>query len=109
MIGLYDCSIVCFTAKYHFLDIRPKIYDPSITYIIDVPKHPSYPAGHAIEGTVASLILSHFFEEKSAHWKQMATESGLSRIWAGIHYPIDIEAGIESGTKVANKVLESTK
>lgn len=106
MIALYDGTIVSFTAKYHYMRLRPKIIDPTVEYYIELPKHPTYPAGHAIEGTIASIVLSHFFPDQSERWKGMAKVEGLARVLAGVHYPIDIEAGKESGTKVANKVLE---
>lgn len=107
MIGMYDCVTAYVNAKYHYLMIRPQTYDSSVTYIIPVPKHPSYPAGHACEGGVASTILSHFFPSYACCWKQMAGETGLSRIWAGIHYPLDIQEGEKLGNKVARKVLEN--
>lgn len=109
MIGMYDCVAAYVTEKYHYLTIRPKTYDSSVVYIISVPKHPSYPAGHAAEGAVSSTILSDFFPRQSCEWKQMAKETGLSRIWAGIHYPLDIKAGEEIGDKVGNQVLQKSK
>lgn len=108
MMTFYDGVAAYVTAKYHYLTIRPKVYDSSIDYIIEVPKHPSYPAGHAAEGSMASAVLSYFFPKESQHWKQMADEEATSRIWAGVHYPIDIQGGKETGGKVAHEVLKIT-
>jgi membrane-associated phospholipid phosphatase len=33
----------------------------------------------------------------------MAKEAADSRIWAGIHYPVDLEAGMVLGRAVAQK------
>ena len=33
-------------------------------------------------------------------------EAGSSRIWAGIHYRIDVEAGLALGREVAQLVVE---
>lgn len=106
MIALYDGVAAYATAKYHFLVIRPGTYDPQVKYLIPVPKHPSYPAGHSAEGAIAATVLSHFFPKDTKKWRELENETYHSRIWAGIHYPIDMKAGKESGTKVANKILQ---
>lgn len=106
MIVFYDGITACITAKYHYLRIRPQVYDDSVEYQIPVPKHPSFPAGHSAEGMLFAVTLSHFFPEEKEKWYQMGNEAGLSRIWAGIHYPVDVEGGKEVGKKVADKVIE---
>ncbi len=103
MMGLYDASLVYLSSKYHYLVVRPKVYDPSVTYIIENPNHPSYPAGHSTASTTAAIILTHFFPEDERKWKDLAYEARKSRIWAGIHYPIDNEGGMESGKKSRTK------
>jgi membrane-associated phospholipid phosphatase len=105
MIGLYDCVIAYTSCKYHYLFPRPQKLDPTVVYIIPVPKHPSYPSGHATESTVVARILSHFFPQDSHSWENLGQICRNSRIWAGIHYPIDNEAGIVCGNKVADTIL----
>jgi hypothetical protein len=36
----------------------------------------------------------------------MAKEAGESRIWAGIHFRTDVNAGIELGGKVGGAIIE---
>jgi membrane-associated phospholipid phosphatase len=36
----------------------------------------------------------------------MAREAANSRVWAGIHYPVDLEAGMALGRAVARKFIE---
>lgn len=105
MMGIYDSSIIGFDAKYQFLWKRPQEFDPSVHYEIPVPKHPSYPANHALISWTAATILSHYLPAEKANWERLADESGTSRIWAGIHYPIDIEAGKEMGIKIGNAIV----
>lgn len=107
MVGLYDCVAAYTTCKYHYLFPRPQILDPSVHYVITVPKHPSYPSGHATESTVASRVLSLFFPQDAKHWQLLAQQCRISRIWAGIHYPLDNEAGKICGNKVADKILKT--
>lgn len=106
-ISLYDTVIACMTMKYHYQAIRPQEYDPTSVYLIVLPKHPTYPAGHAAEGASASIILSYYFPENTKEWERLSREVSLSRVWAGVHYPVDIKGGEESGKKVAKKVLNA--
>lgn len=108
MMGTYDASIVGFNAKYKFMRMRPKEFDSSVHYEIPVPRHPSYPANHALLSWTAATILTHFFPLEKNHWESLAKEAGMSRIWAGIHYPIDIDTGKELGIKIGNKVIKKS-
>ncbi len=107
MAGLYDATIACFDAKYHYSVIRPQARDPSVTYLIPCPNHPSYPSGHSTEGAVTAVILSYYFPDEAKEWKRLAEEAGMSRIWAGIHYPLDHDAGKAMGTRIGQLVIEN--
>jgi membrane-associated phospholipid phosphatase len=45
--------------------------------------------------------LAAFFPEKQAELNAMVMEAGLSRMYGGIHYRFDIEAGRTLGQSVA--------
>ena len=108
-VALYDGLIVCLGAKYHYMVDRPQMRDPKICYVIPSPAHPSYPAGHSVEAGVGKTVLTALLPQEACRWQRLAYESGISRIWAGIHYPIDDTAGDESGKQVAEAVLEATR
>lgn len=108
-VALYDGLIVCLGAKYHYMVDRPQMRDPKICYIVPSPAHPSYPAGHSVEAGIGETILSALLPQQRGYWQQKAYESGISRIWAGIHYPIDDSAGDESGKQVGAAILEATR
>lgn len=107
MKGFYDATIAYYGAKYHYSVIRPKVRDPEINYEIEMPNHPSYPSGHSSLASVSSTILAFYFPENKEEWAHLANEAGMSRIWAGIHYPIDHKVGMELGRKVASTIIES--
>ena len=46
-------------------------------------------------------MLSAFFPEQREHLTAMVTDAGLSRMYGGIHYRFDIEAGQLLGRSVA--------
>jgi membrane-associated phospholipid phosphatase len=100
-----DATIGCWDAKYHYLVKRPwqlaPIDLPNSALIIGRPNHPSYPSGHSCVSSAMAAVLKSFFPEKSATLDDQVTEAGMSRIYAGIHYRSDIDAGRALGTSVA--------
>ena len=74
---------------------------------IPLPNHPSYPSGHScLTATYATVIASAFPEERE-RLEAMIVEAGLSRMYAGLHYRFDCEAGQELGRRVAEQVLRT--
>ena len=105
-VAYQDATIACFDAKYAYWYIRPSQLDPELETVFPPPNHPSYPAAHACVSTAAAAVLAAFFPRDSERLLALAEEASEARIWAGIHYRFDIEAGQAIGTKVAGRVLE---
>ncbi len=102
---LADTFISCWHTKYVYLYERPFMRSPDIKPLIQTPNFPSYVSGHSAVSAAAATILSHYFPENSERWKNMAREAANSRLWAGIHYPIDNQEGLKMGEKIANTVI----
>ena len=107
-----DATIGCWDTKYHFLMLRPTMADPTIKLATGVPgfpytlpNHPSYPSGHSCLSSSAVTILSHYFPTHAAELNAALIEAGLSRIYGGIHYRFDIEAGQALGRSTAEWAL----
>ena len=100
---MFDAQIGCWDAKETYWFIRPWQADPLITVVAAVgkPNHPSYPSGHSCLSAAGADVLSTFFPEQRDRLNAMATEAGLSRMYGGIHYQFDIDAGQELGRNVA--------
>lgn len=84
---------------------RPPVYENKILEII--PQDKSYPSGHAslVSAGALSVVLSF---RKSRNQKILsilvAIEAGLvciSRLYLGVHYPLDVIGGILFGTAVS--------
>lgn len=101
---MYDAVIGCWDAKQTFWYIRPWQADLAITTTAAVgkPNHPSYPSGHSCVSSSGAEVISTFFPEQRAQLEAMVTEAGLSRMYGGIHYRFDIEAGQALGRNVAH-------
>ena len=103
---LFSCGkSVVLRAKNHFNCIRPVDLDPSIMPIIATPAHSSYPAGHATEGTLVATVLKKVAGAKghaaSSKLDLLAKRIADNRIVAGLHYPVDNEAGAALGDWLA--------
>jgi hypothetical protein len=100
-----DATIACYDAKYTYWLIRPYKADAGITVPITKPNHPSYPSSHSCSSAAAAHVLAAIFPADAAELLAMADHAGESRIYAGIHYRFDIDAGQTIGQKAAALAL----
>lgn len=104
-IAFVDAGIACWDAKYAYWFIRPSQLDAELKPLFPPPNHPSYPAAHGCLSTAAATVLAHLFPRDRTKLLAAGSEAAESRLWAGIHYRFDIEAGQELGRKVAEMAL----
>lgn len=104
-----DTLAAIFASKYKYMVRRPNMLDPALKTFIQTPNHPSYPAGHSTGSKSAAVVLSYYFPEKTQEWDKLARECGLSRIRAGIHFPIDHTGGEELGLKIGQDYTQRLK
>jgi len=102
----FDAFIASHESKYSYWYIRPSQLDTTIVPIFPVPNHPSYPSNHATFSTARSEILAYLFPTRADAARALGKESGDSRIWAGIHYPMDVAAGVNMGKSVAGLFID---
>lgn len=57
-------------------------------------------SGHSTTSASAASILAAFFPAAEAQLQMWAEEAALSRLYAGIHFPMDNEAGLHLGRLV---------
>lgn len=107
--AISDSVATAFNSKYTFWVMRPSQMDPTLSPVITVPNHPSYPSGHSTIAGTAATILTSFFPQDANFWKKTAEEAGMSRIWGEIHYPIDHTNGLKLGTTIGEAVLKTTQ
>jgi hypothetical protein len=99
------------------------VADPNwVPEVGNTPPDPSYPGAHAVISEAAATVLAAFFDTDQFDlvvtsetlpgvtrsfdsFSAAATEAGLSRIFAGVHFRFDEVAGQRLGQKVAQFVL----
>jgi hypothetical protein len=134
-VSFADSTIAFYDAKYHYQIWRPitairladtdgnpaTVGNPNWTPLAVTAADPSYPGAHSTISATGATVLSAFFGNQDqirvtsdvlpgvvrtfASYNDVATEAGLSRIYAGQHTRIDHEAGLALGHAVAQFVL----
>jgi len=105
-IAFLDAGIACWDAKYAFWYVRPSQFDAELKSLFAPPNHPSYPAAHGCFSTAAATVLAGLFPRDRDRLLALGREAAEARIWGGIHYRFDVDAGQEIGRRVAAKTLE---
>ncbi|MBC7903286.1 MAG: vanadium-dependent haloperoxidase [Gemmatimonadaceae bacterium] len=130
-IALFDGFISCWDEKFRSNYIRPetainKYIDQNWQPYIQTPPFPSYTSGHSTISAAAAETMTNFFGDKLSFtdtsslefglksrklnsFREAAKEAGMSRLYGGIHYSFDNEAGAISGTNVGKIVIARLK
>lgn len=75
--------------------------DNTIVPLIPQPNHPAYISNAALAASAVAAFVGHMFPQQAAHWQYLSEEAGLSRIYAGIHYPSDERAANQMGKRLS--------
>lgn len=104
-VAQYDAILACWDAKYTYWSIRPNQVDATVVTLFPTPRHPSYPSSHACDSSAIAAAIAAYFPAEAEFLDALADEAGESRLWAGIHFRSDIDAGLTLGRAVAQKVM----
>lgn len=104
------------------LDFNPQTAgDASWQPLFVTPNHQSYVSGHSTFSSAAAAVLASFFGTDAMNFtvtgdgitrpyssfSGAAQEAGMSRIYGGIHWQFDNQAGLASGTALGNYVAST--
>jgi membrane-associated phospholipid phosphatase len=104
-MAVHDAGIGCWDAKFAYFNPRPSQMDPAIKTAIGLPNFPSYTSGHSTFSAAAAAVLSYLFPGGAARFEAMRDEAAISRLYGGIHYRSDIEAGVDHGTRIGGYTI----
>jgi hypothetical protein len=96
-IAMADAMIGCWDSKFAYWYLRPWEADPAITTPVGRPNHPSYPSGHSCGSAAGATVLAALFPGEADALRDMASEASLSRLYGGIHFRFDLDAGMALG------------
>lgn len=128
-VAANDAAIIGWREKYRHNLARPESVWSTFDRVTvlpvlprETPSHPSYPSGHSFFGAaVVKSVLPYLgdvtaFDQLPADlyvpaerrsWPSLSaalSEAGRSRVNAGFHFPMDVSAGQQLGTCVADAV-----
>ncbi len=107
-----DAGTSCWDSKYTYWYPRPINairdlgLDPDFDTHVPTPTFPSYTSGHATYSGAASEVLAFLFPEDAQDIRDRAEEAAVSRLYGGIHYPIDNQEGLRAGRQIGALVIE---
>jgi hypothetical protein len=88
-------------------------FSPQILPMIQTPGHGSFPAGHAAESFMLATVLSALMEAKQPdrndRLARLAARISVNRVIAGMHFPVDLAAGLVLGLAVARYFVALAK
>ncbi|WLD94512.1 vanadium-dependent haloperoxidase [Alkalihalobacillus sp. AL-G] len=107
--AINDTLIVVWELKYGWDVARPNQYDPTMKTLICTPRFPTYPSGHAAISGCAQVVLNYFFPREAKKLQKIANDDANSRLYAGVHFPIDNSEGLRLGRSIGNVIVNQLK
>jgi undecaprenyl-diphosphatase len=105
-VGAVACAdLLAFGLKSVVAVDRPPLRYASPKPLVHVPTDYSFPSGHTATSFAAALVLARAVPERAWLFYLLAAAIGFSRIYVGVHYPVDVLGGALLGLLVATALL----
>ncbi|MBL8511861.1 MAG: vanadium-dependent haloperoxidase [Betaproteobacteria bacterium] len=109
--AMYDAFIACWHGRYTHWVERPytaaqRIGATDFQPWLITPSFPGYPSGLACTSGAAASVVGAYLPAHTAAVNTWAKEAATSRLYGGVHFRFDIEAGLDLGRQVGGIVIE---
>jgi undecaprenyl-diphosphatase len=96
--------LVEYPIKAYFRRRRPFVEIVRALVIGKKPGSWSFPSGHTASSFACAWVLSTIWPRKAAWFMALASSVGLSRVYAGAHYPGDVASGAFAGVVISEVI-----
>ena len=109
-------------SKLKDLELRQRPYmvidEHEMNLLIDAPKNKdglykntkssrkSFPSNHSSNIWALSIVLSYMYREQKKYFITLAVLISVSRVYIGVHYPLDIITGCSIGLIVGSMLIK---
>ncbi len=85
---------------------RPAVRFALPKALVHVPRDSSFPSGHATTSFAAATILTFAKPRLAVPLYLLALAIGFSRVYVGVHYPLDVAGGAVLGFAIATALRQ---
>ncbi|MBD2751404.1 phosphatase PAP2 family protein [Spirosoma validum] len=107
--AMQDGATASWSAIYTYFVPRPSQMDASIKTATTIPNYPTYVSDHATIASAASTVLAYIFPDQATQLNAQGIEAGISRLYSGVNYRFDIEAGANWGNRIGQLAVDGAK
>jgi undecaprenyl-diphosphatase len=101
VVGVAVADWASYGLKAVFDVERPSMRYAEPKALVSPPQDASFPSGHASTSFAAATVLSIAVPRWAPGFYLLALAIGFSRVYVGVHYPLDIVGGAVLGISVA--------
>lgn len=109
LAAVNDAFVATWKLKFDWQVARPNQLDQTLETILCTPRHPTYPSGHATIAGCVETVLGYFFPGEAKKLRKMSEECAVSRLYAGVHFPLDNSEGLRLGRQIGRIVVEELR
>jgi undecaprenyl-diphosphatase len=101
LLGSMLADLLSYVLRYAIGRERPPLSFPDPTPLVRLPGNPAFPSGHAATSFACASLLGWLTPLPKVPLYVLAALIAFSRVYVGVHYPLDVIGGAVLGLATA--------